>query len=67
MCQGAIINYLVRKKATKEKPVEINEFLANIPAQRRSISENCRKLRKSGGVKFQKKKEKSYEKYYYFL
>lgn len=63
MCQQDIIKYL-RKKG---KPVDMRELMVNIPANRASISRNCRKLRERKEVKYVKKKERSYEKYYYLL
>ena len=63
MCQDDIQKYLKGKR----KPVDIQELITNIPANRSSISRNCKKLRESREVKFIKKKEKSYEKYLYFL
>jgi len=63
MGQAEIIKYLKKKK----RPVDMKELLVNISGNRVSISRGCRKLRESKEVKFTKKKEKSYEKYYYTL
>ena len=63
MCQNDILNYLKKK----QKPVDMRELLVNIPANRASISRNCRKLRERKEVRFKKEKIKSYEKFYYFL
>jgi len=63
MSQQEILEYLKKKK----KPVDMQELIVNIPANRASISKNCRKLRNSKEVKYKKKKEKSYEKFFYFI
>jgi len=63
MCQNDILNYLKKK----QKPVDMQELLVNIPANRASISRGCRKLRERSEVKFTKKRIKSYEKFMYFL
>lgn len=63
MCQQDILNYLKKKR----EPVDMQELIMNIPANRASISRNCRRLRESNEVKYKKKKEKSYEKFFYFI
>jgi DNA-binding IclR family transcriptional regulator len=63
VCQQDIINYLKKNG----RPVDIQELLVNVPANRASISRNCKKLRESQEIKYVKKKEKCYEKYYYMI
>lgn len=63
LCQQDIINYLKKKK----RYVDMRELLVNIPANRASISRNCRKLRENKEVGFKKKTIKSYEKFLYFI
>jgi hypothetical protein len=63
MTQAEIINYLKQKN----RPVDIQELLINIPCNRISISSNCKKLRERKEIKFMKKREKNYEKYVYFI
>jgi hypothetical protein len=63
MCQQEIINYVKRKR----RPVDMRELIVNLPQNRASISRGCRKLREAKEIKFKKKKEKSYEKFFYFM
>jgi len=63
MSQTEILRYLRRKK----KPVDMQELIVKLPCNRASISRNCKKLRERNEVKYIKKREKSYEKFYYFL
>lgn len=67
MCQNEVLGYLARKKASRHNPVDMQELVVHIPANRSSISKNCRKLRERKEVNFVKKKEKSYEKFLYYL
>lgn len=63
MCQQQIINYI----RARGRHVDIQELIANIPANRASISRGCRKLRERKELKCMKKKIKNYEKFVYFL
>lgn len=65
MCQQEILNY-VKKRGSQRNPIDMVELVANIPANRASISTGCRKLRKTKEIGYRKKKIKSYEKYLYF-
>lgn len=63
MCQEDIVNYLKKRG----KPADMQDLLIHIPANRASISRNCRKLREARDIKYKKKKIKSYEKFVYFM
>ena len=67
MCQDEVLRYLIKRKATQKKPVDMQELIVAIPKNRNSISVNCRKLRERKEVKYIQKKEKSYKKYLYYL
>jgi len=59
--------YLKKRKATKNRPVDMQELIVKLPTNRASISRNCKKLRERGEIKHIQKKEKNYNKFLYFI